>query len=503
LHQWLQLPPLCWQVKQHDRNQRLRSPEIRTCPLAVVVLQRMNTDTLTPNDTVVAGQTKPLTSTNTLKVFIETYGCQMNVADSEIVMGILAADGYSMTDTIDDANVILVNTCAVRDNAERRIHERLGHLQFHKKQRDNVVIGLLGCMAERLRSRLLETELVDIVVGPDEFRKVPELVRHALTGEKGIAVRLSKVETYDNIEPLRTDGISAWISIMRGCDKFCTFCVVPFTRGRERSRTLPLITDELKRLADRGFKEVTLLGQNVNSYRDEKTGADFADLLHACAVAVPGMRIRYTTSHPQDMTDSVIQAMAAHDNICKYIHLPVQSGSNRILELMNRTYSIDTYMRRIETIRKLIPECALSTDIIAGFCTETEQDHQDTLEIMRTVRYDGAYMFAYSPRENTKAWKMGDDVPNDVKSRRLTEIIDLQNSISREINQGEIGRIHDVLVEGPSKRNATEWKGRSDTNKTVIFPHSDQADYDVGSIVRVQIERSNSATLFGTRVPKA
>ncbi len=433
-------------------------------------------------------------------VYVETYGCQMNVSDSEIVMGVLAADGYTVAESVDDADVILLNTCAIRDNAERKIHERLSHLRYHKKRNSHLVVGVLGCMAERLRDKLLDKELVDLVVGPDEYRKVPALIQGALTGERGIAVKLSRVETYDDIEPLRTEGISAWISIMRGCDKFCTFCVVPFTRGRERSRSLPLITDELKRLYDSGFKEATLLGQNVDSYRDEDRGADFADLLVACAKAVPDMRIRYTTSHPQDMSDRVIDAMAEHDNICKYIHLPIQSGSDRILRLMNRTYTVDHYLGRIERIRQAMPQCALSTDIIAGFCTETEADHQQTLDVMRQVRYDGAYMFAYSVRENTKAWKMGDDVPPDVKNHRLNEIIELQNQISREINAAEVGRVHEVLIEGPSKRDPKEWKGRSDTNKTVIFTHDDVRGYIVGDIVKVAVERSTSATLFGTLV---
>ncbi|MCO6465594.1 MAG: tRNA (N6-isopentenyl adenosine(37)-C2)-methylthiotransferase MiaB [Bradyrhizobiaceae bacterium] len=431
------------------------------------------------------------------RVFIETYGCQMNVSDSEIVLGVLSANGYGLADKVEDADVILLNTCAIRDNAERKIHERLGHLRVHKKRNNNLVVGVLGCMAERLRTKLLEKELVDLVVGPDEYRRMPELVTAAMGGERGIAVKLSKVETYDDIEPFRTEGISAWISIMRGCDKFCTFCVVPFTRGRERSRSLPLITDELLRLQDAGFKEVTLLGQNVDSYLDESTGADFADLLIASAKAVPSMRIRYTTSHPQDMSDRVIAAMAEYDNICKYIHLPIQSGSDRILELMNRTYTVDHYLGRIARIREMMPDCALSTDIIAGFCTETAEDHQATLDVMRTVRYDGAYMFAYSPRENTKAWKMGDDVPAEVKNQRLQEIIELQNDISREINLTEVGRQHHVLVEGPSKRNNEEWKGRTDTNKTVIFPHEDQRGYIVGDTVRCTITHSNSATLFG------
>ena len=441
----------------------------------------------------------PVTSTGG-RVYVETYGCQMNVSDSEIVLGVLHQSGYQRAESIEDADVVLLNTCAIRDNAEKKIHERLRHLNFFKNKRENMVIGVLGCMAERLRADLLEKEVVDLVVGPDEYRRVPELVAGAQGGSKGIAVKLSRVETYDDIEPLRTEGISAWVSIMRGCDKFCTFCVVPFTRGRERSRSLPLITDELRRLWDNGFKEVTLLGQNVDSYHDEITNADFADLLIASAKAVPEMRIRYTTSHPQDMSDKVIEAMAEFDNICKYIHLPFQSGSNRILELMNRTYTVDRYMDRINKIKSTMPSCALSTDVIAGFCTETEEDHQATMDLMKEVRFDGAYMFAYSPRENTKAWKMGDDVPDDVKNRRLNEIIAQQNQISAEINQSEIGSTHHVLVEGPSKRNASEWKGRSDTNKTVIFPHDDVRGYVVGDVVPVRITRSTSATLFGELV---
>lgn len=442
----------------------------------------------------------PPAPSNGLKVYVETYGCQMNVNDTEIVQGVMHQHGYAVADTADDADVVLLNTCAIRDNAERKIHERLNHLKFNKRSNKDLVIGVLGCMAERLRAQLLDKQMVDVVIGPDEYRRVPELVEQARGGERGIAVKLSRVETYDDIVPLRTEGISAWISIMRGCDKFCTFCVVPFTRGRERSRPLSSVVDEAKHLWDNGFKEITLLGQNVNSYRDEERGFDFADLLAHTARAVPQMRIRYTTSHPQDMSDKLIDTMAEHDNICKYIHLPVQSGSNRILELMNRTYTVEHYLGRIRRIKQAMPDCAMSTDIIAGFCTETGEDHQRTLDVMREVRYEGAYMFAYSPRENTKAWKMGDDVPDEVKNRRLNEIIELQNGISREINALEIGRTHGVLVEGPSKRNAAQWKGRTDTNKTVIFPHEDVRGYVIGDIVNVTIESSSSATLVGKLV---
>lgn len=430
------------------------------------------------------------------KVYVETYGCQMNVADSEIVLSVLNADGYDPTDSMDQADVVLLNTCSIRDNAEQRIHNRLEHISHFKKRRPDMVVGVLGCMAERLRKDLLvENSIVDVVVGPDEYRALPELVSEARHGEKGLAVKLSRVETYDDITPMRTEGISAWISVMRGCDKFCTFCVVPFTRGRERSRSLPSIVEEVKHLSDHGFRDVTLLGQNVNSYRWE--GRDFADLLAAAAAVDPKLRIRYTTSHPQDMSDKLIETMAEWENICSYIHLPVQSGSNRVLELMNRTYTVEHYMERIGKIRELIPDAALSTDIIAGFPTETEEDHQKTLDVMRRVGYDGAYMFKYSPRERTKAWAMGDDVPEEVKTRRLQEIIEQQNGISLERNRRHIGTVVDVLVEGPSKRDQSEWKGRTSGNHVVIFP---KGDIDVGEYIKVKIDRATSATLFGARV---
>ena len=429
-------------------------------------------------------------------VYIETYGCQMNLSDSEIVSSILNSSGFNVIDSAENADVILLNTCSVRDNAEKKINERLIHLKRYKKHNKELVVGILGCMAERLRTKLIEEQkIVDLVVGPDEYRKVPLLIENAFSGEKGIAVKLSKVETYDDIAPLRTDGISAWISIMRGCDKFCTFCVVPFTRGRERSRPAASIVDELKELWDNGFKEVTLLGQNVNSYNDETVNADFSDLLAATARAVPGMRIRYTTSHPYDMSDKLIDTMAEHANICNYIHLPVQSGSDRILELMNRKYSAGHYLERIERIRKTIPGVSLSTDIITGFPTESEQDHKMTLELMEQVQYDGAYMFKYSPRENTKAWDMTDDIPDSLKTRRLNEIIELQHKISRELNKTETGKIYEVLAEGVSKKNKAEWQGRTGTNKVVIFPISTEPL--PGEKLMVKITRSTSATLFG------
>jgi tRNA-2-methylthio-N6-dimethylallyladenosine synthase len=444
--------------------------------------------------------TKSFTNNNARKVYIETYGCQMNVNDSEIVSGILVSGGYSITDNIDKSDVILLNTCSVRDNAEAKIFKRLTHLRSYQKKNSKLVVGILGCMAERLRGKLMEhQDLVTIVVGPDEYRKVPNLLDQAFSGEMGIAVKLSKVETYDDIIPFRTQGISAWISIMRGCDKFCTYCVVPFTRGRERSKPFGSIIKEIASIWDLGYKEVTLLGQNVNSYLDTELKVDFPKLMDECAKTVPEMRIRYTTSHPYDMSDSLIETMAKHKNICNYIHLPVQSGSDRILDLMNRNYTVDHYKERMRKIKELIPNCALSTDIISGFPTETEDDHKRTLDLMAEVRYDGAYMFNYSPRSKTHAFKMDDDVPAEVKSRRLTEIIDLQNLVAKEINQSEHGKIHEILVEGPSKKKSYEWQGRSDTNKVVIFDNTENS-FKTGDIIKCQIFNSTSATLFGNVV---
>jgi tRNA-2-methylthio-N6-dimethylallyladenosine synthase len=353
-------------------------------------------------------------------------------------------------------------------------------------------------MAERLRKDLLESESdVDLVVGPDEYRRLPELVEDAARGHKGIAVRLSRVENYDDIVPLRTDGISAWVSVMRGCDKFCTFCVVPFTRGRERSRSLRNVTAEVAGLVARGFREVTLLGQNVNSYRDEEGGWDFADLLTSVAGVDPSLRVRFTTSHPQDMSDKLIGVIAEHRNICKYVHLPVQSGSDRILELMHRTYTAAHYRALVGRIRAVMPAVSLSTDIIAGFPTETEEDHRKTLDLIAEVGYDGAFTFKYSPRENTKAWHMGDSVPEETKVRRLNEIIDLQRSIAFEKNRALVGSIEEVLVEGPSKRSDDDFIGRTDSNRVVVFPRN---GVSVGAYQHVRIERANSATLFGSPI---
>lgn len=427
-------------------------------------------------------------------VYIETYGCQMNVADTEIVQGILNSNGYEMTEELQKADVVLLNTCSIRDNAEQRIYGRLGNLKNLKSQKPNMIVGILGCMAERLRKNLIEEKkIVDLVVGPDEYRRLPEFIDVAFGGEKGIGVKLSRTETYDDIIPYREEGLLAWISVMRGCDKFCTFCVVPFTRGRERSRSLKSIVEEIHVLSERGFKEVTLLGQNVNSYLDEEN--DFADLLSAAAMVDEKMRVRFTTSHPQDLSEKLLHTIANHENICKYIHLPMQSGSNRILELMNRTYTIEHYLNLIDKARKIIPNVSFSTDIIAGFPTETWEDHLATIDVVKNVRYDGAYMFKYSAREGTKAYQFEDDVPDSAKTKRLQEIISLQQEISYEINKGLIGTKEIVLVEGKSKKSDLFFSGRTDSNKIVILPASDEIRE--GDYVEVIINRATSATLFG------
>jgi len=422
----------------------------------------------------------------------------MNTADTEIVLGILKKQGYDVTDKPESADVILLNTCSIRDNAEQRIYGRIGNLKTLKYNKPELVLGILGCMAERLRKELVEDKkAVDLVVGPDEYRRLPEYIDVALNGDKGIGVKLSRTETYDDIEPHREDGLSAWISVMRGCDKFCTFCVVPFTRGRERSRSLQSVISELENLSLRGFKDVTLLGQNVNSYFDEQLSdkGDFADLLAAAAQVDRSMRIRFTTSHPQDLSDKLLYTIAEHPNLCNYIHLPVQSGSNRILELMNRTYTVEHYLNLIEKAKKIIPGVSFSTDIISGFPTETWEDHLATLEVMKQVRYDGAYMFKYSPREGTKAFRMDDDVPENVKSKRLQEIIDLQQGISFEKNQAMIGKEEIVLVEGLSKKSDEFIAGRTDTNKVVIVPINDTIK--IGNYIKVKINKATSGTLFG------
>ena len=432
------------------------------------------------------------------KLYVETYGCQMNFADTEIVNGIMGKNGYDITENIDDSAIILINTCSIREMAEARVLQRLTEIKKYKKKNPKLVVGIIGCMAERLKRDLITKKgVVDLVLGPDEYRKLPSLIDNLIdTGEKGIAVKLSRVETYDDILPIRKEGISAWLSIMRGCDKFCSFCVVPYTRGRERSRPLEGVVNEIVKLEQEGFRDVTLLGQNVNSYRSESH--DFSDLLASCAIAAPGLRIRFTTSHPQDLSLKLIETIAKHDNLCKYIHLPVQSGSNRVLDLMKRSYTVEHYMSIVQSIKSILPEVSLSTDIISGFCTETEEDHKMTLDIMREVKYDGAYMFKYSPREKTKAWQMEDDVDEETKTRRLMEIVELQRDISEEKNRQTVGRIYEVIIEGISKKSDKMLFGRTDGNKTVIIPVNGAKP---GDKVMVKVTKANSATLFGEAIP--
>ncbi len=431
-------------------------------------------------------------------VYIETYGCQMNEYDSEILAGILTkSEKYNIIHQPEGADYILINTCSVRENAEITIYNRLNHLKQYKKSKKNLVVGIIGCMAERMRKDIFsKSELVKIVIGPDEYRLAPDILQNSMAGNSAIAVRLSRVETYEDIQPLRKEGISAWLAIMRGCNHFCSYCIVPYTRGRERSRSVRSILQEIEQLQNDGFKEVTLLGQNVNSYFDQDEKINFPQLLRRVAKAVANMRIRYVTSHPLDMSDELIDTMNEFDNICNYIHLPFQSGSNRILNLMNRGYTREHYLERISKIQTTLNEFSLSTDIIAGFPTETDEDHNQTLELMQDVQFDGAFMFKYSPREGTKAYKMIDDIPEEVKVQRLNEIIELQNKISKEKNKLEIGKIYEVLVEKPSKKKPQEWMGRTKLNKVVIFDNTDEK-YQTGDLVNVTIKRSNSATLIG------
>jgi len=436
------------------------------------------------------------------KIYIESYGCQMNFNDSEIVAAIMREEGYSTTKNIEDADLVFVNTCSIRDKAEQTVLRRLTEFKSLKKQNKNLKVGVLGCMAERLKEEFLENEVVDLVVGPDAYRSLPELVDWAKHGNKGINVHLSKEETYDDISPVRLDdnGISAFISITRGCNNMCSFCVVPYTRGRERSRNAFSIVAEAADVFDKGYREVTLLGQNVDSYlwENPETGekVSFAKLLEMVAMVNPLLRVRFATSHPKDMTDEVIYTMAAHDNICKYIHLPVQSGNSRILELMNRTYTREWYIDRINKIYEIIPDIAISSDVIAGFCTETEEDHQDTLSIMKYANYSMSYMFYYSERPRTVAQrKYKDDIPLEVKKRRLNEIIRLQNQISYNHNKNDIGKVFEVLIEGNSKKSDKEFKGRNSQNKVIIFPKKD--GLNKGDYVFVKVNDANSATLRG------
>ncbi|MBZ4657581.1 MAG: tRNA-2-methylthio-N6-dimethylallyladenosine synthase [Bacteroidota bacterium] len=436
------------------------------------------------------------------KLFIETYGCQMNVADSEVVASVMQMEGYRLTENLKEADAVFVNTCSIRDNAEQRVVQRLEYLNAIKKQKKGkMIIGVLGCMAERAKTDLIDTYKADIVIGPDAYLDLPNLVGLAEKGEKAINVELSKTETYKDVIPLKIGGgITGFVSIMRGCDKFCTYCIVPFTRGRERSREPESILNEIRDMQQKGFKEVTLLGQNVNSYLydDGNRKIDFPSLLEIVAQAFPAMRIRFTTSHPKDMTDRTIEVIAQYRNLCNFIHLPVQSGSSRMLKLMNRKYDREWYLDRIAAIRRIIPDCGLSTDIMCGFHSETEEDHRETLSLMREVRFDSAFMFKYSERPGTFAAKrLEDNVPEEVKVRRLQEIIDLQNQLSQQSNQNDVGKTFEVLVEGFSKRSREQLFGRTDQNKVVIF---DKQNYRVGDLVTVRITGHTSATLFGETI---
>src|SRR5690554_37759 len=442
-------------------------------------------------------------ATKDKKLFIETYGCQMNVADTEVVASIMEMDGYSLTDDHIDADAIFVNTCSIRENAEQKVIQRLEYFNsLKRKRKDNLIIGVLGCMAERAKSELIDNHNADVVVGPDAYLDLPNLVGAAEQGEKAINVELSKTETYKDVIPLKLSGsnISGYISIMRGCDKFCTYCIVPFTRGRERSREPESILNELHEMQKKGFREVILLGQNVNSYRyrNGETKVDFHDLLALVAEAAPEMRIRFTTSHPWDMNDKTLETIAKYKNLANYIHLPVQSGSSRMLKLMNRRYNREWYMERIAAIKRIIPNCGLSTDIMCGFHSETEEDHIDTLTLMREVGFDSAFMFKYSERPGTyAAKKLDDNIPEDIKSRRLQEIIDLQLELSRASNEKDVGKEFEVLIEGFSKRSREQLFGRNEQNKVVIF---DKKDHRIGQFVKVKVNSFTSATLFGETV---
>ncbi len=454
------------------------------------------------------------------RLYIESYGCQMNFADSEIVAAVMRNAGFATTSSADEADLIFLNTCAIRDNAEQKVRNRLKHLNALKRQKPELLVGMLGCMAERLKTKLLEEEkVVDIVAGPDAYRDIPKLVEEAESGQKAVNVFLSREETYADISPIRlnSNGVTAFVSIMRGCDNMCSFCVVPFTRGRERSRDPHSIVRECTDLFNEGYREVTLLGQNVDSYKwseelkvkSEELGTDdnsslstfnsslsFAGLLELVAQIHPDLRVRFSTSHPKDITDEVLHTMARYDNICNYIHLPAQSGNSRVLKLMNRTYDREWYMGKIGRIREILGEdCGISTDMISGFCTETEAEHQDSLSLMDYVRYDYAYMFAYSERPGTlAAKKYADDIPEDVKKRRLNEIIAKQLEHSAQRNQRHIGQVQRVLIEGPSKRSDAELCGRNDQNKMVVFP---RGSHQKGQYVNVLVTECTSATLRG------
>ena len=443
---------------------------------------------------------RPIIDPSRPKVYIETYGCQMNVNDSEVILSILQDAGYVLTENIEEADVILANTCSIRDNAEQRIWGRIDQFKIQKKKREGVVIGIVGCMAERLKDKLLTA--VDLVAGPDSYRSLPSLLEAVAPGSPQINVLLSHEETYAEISPVRLDknGVSAFISIMRGCNNVCSYCVVPYTRGAERSRDPETILREAKELFENGYKEITLLGQNVDSYRWEspKGSVSFAQLLEAVAKISPELRVRFSTSHPKDISDEVIYTMAMYENICKHIHLPVQSGSSIMLEKMRRKYNREWYLERVKKIRSVIPDCGLTTDVIAGFCGETEQDHKDTLTLMEEVVFDSAFMFAYSERPGTLASrKYPDDIPYETKTARLNEIIALQGRMSLKSNEKEIGKVQKVLVEGPSKKNPDELCGRASSNKMCVFPSRGEK---AGDYCYVQVESVTSATLICKRI---
>lgn len=433
------------------------------------------------------------------KLFIETYGCQMNVADSEVVASIMEMAGYAVTNKIEEADAIFVNTCSVRDNAEQKVLGRLQYFQSLKRKKRTLIIGVLGCMAERVKEELISNHGVDLVVGPDSYMDLPNLVGAVEHGEKAINVELSTQETYKDVIPLKIGGIniSGFISIMRGCNNFCTYCIVPYTRGRERSRDVESILNEVRDMRDKGFREVTLLGQNVNSYLFKKgdESITFPMLLERVALEAPDMRIRFTTSHPKDMSDDTLTVIAKYPNLCRHIHLPAQSGSSRILKIMNRKYTREWYMDRIAAIRRILPDCAISTDLFCGFHSETQDEYEETLSLMREVGYDSAFMFKYSERPGTFAAKnLEDNIPEDEKVRRLQGMIDLQNKLSEESNLRDVGKVFEVLVEGFSKRSREQLFGRTSQNKVVIF---DKQNFKVGQFVKVRVTGASSATLFG------
>lgn len=436
------------------------------------------------------------------KLYIETYGCQMNVNDSEVVISILQNEHFSITRNITDADLILINTCSIRENAETRIKGRLQVFQQAKKKNPALIIGVIGCMAERLKEFLFTDNTVNLVVGPDAYRSLPQMIDNARNKQNAMNVQLAMEETYENIIPARTDknGVSAFISITRGCNNYCSYCIVPYTRGKERSRNITSIVNEAKDLIERGYKEITLLGQNVNSYRWEEKGkhTDFSDLTAIIAALSSRVRIRFATSHPKDLSDKLIQTIAGHHNICNAIHLPVQSGSSSVLQRMKRKYTQESYLERINTIREIIPDCAISTDVISGFCGETDEEHRDTLSLMQTVQFDHAFMFKYSERPGTEAAKnLKDDVPEQIKTARLNEIIKQQNKASEDSNKKELGTIQEVLIEGVSKRSEDKLFGRTQYNKAVVFP---KKDFKAGDYAMVRISGYTSATLLGEAV---